>query len=149
QLRLQPWVYQFLVMGGLCLVVPPRRAVDFCRIYLASLYFHSGLSKLDLAFATEMGPAFLQAIARLLALDPSRLARPVELSYAMPSAEMVVALLLLFRRTRLIGLIGLLAIHVTLLLILGPWPWGLGHSTIVLVWNVALAVEEVVLFWPA
>jgi hypothetical protein len=36
-------------------------------------------------------------------------------------------------------------IHAGLLLILGPW--GLGHSTIVLVWNVALVVEEYLLFW--
>ena len=33
-----------------------------------------------------------------------------------------------------------------MLLILGPW--GLGHSTIVLVWNVALAIEEFFAFWP-
>ncbi len=147
QLRFQPWVYQFLVMGFLLLALPPRRALAFSRAYLISLYFYSGLSKFDVAFATGMGPEFLRTLDRVLRLKSMLSAsHMIELVYVMPLAEMAIAFLLISRRTRLLGYLGLLAIHGTLLLILGPW--GLGHSTIVLVWNVALVVEEALLFWP-
>ncbi len=64
----------------------------------------------------------------------------------MPAFEMAVSLLLIFRKTRRIGLVGAVAIHAALLAILGPW--GLDHSTIVLVWNGALILEDLLLFGP-
>lgn len=148
QLRLQPWVYQFLVMGTLLAILPPGSAMAFGRIYMVSVYLHSGLSKLDTPFAQEMGPLFLRTFARVCRFDASGLLRPGREAcvLAMPAGEIVVAILLLFRPTRAVGLLGLLAIHAALLVILGPW--GLGHSTIVLIWNVALAAEECLLFWP-
>jgi hypothetical protein len=146
QLRLQPWVYQFLVLGTLLVLLPPRSALAFGRVWMASIYFHSGLSKLDASFAREMGPLFVRALARALGLGALPMARLEATAFLMPVAEIVVAGLLLVRPTRRLGYVGALLIHAALLLILGPW--GLGHSTIVLAWNVALAVEEYVLFWP-
>jgi hypothetical protein len=148
QLRLQPWVYQFLVMGTLLGVLPPRSALTFCRTYLVSVYLYSGVSKLDRSFVDELGPLFLRTFARVVPIDASGLFKPGREATVliMPIAEIVVAALLIPRRTRAIGYLGALIIHLTLLLILGPW--GLGHSTIVLVWNVALGVEEFFVFWP-
>jgi hypothetical protein len=149
QLRLQPWAYQFLVMGTLLAILPSRSALIFCRAYLVSVYFYSGLSKLDRSFVDELGPLFLRTFARLVPIDVSGLFKPGREAtvLVMPIAEIVVALLLVSRRTRAIGYLGALSIHLLLLLVLGPW--GMGHSAIVLVWNVALCVEEFFVFWPA
>jgi hypothetical protein len=149
QLRFQPWVYQYLVMGTILAMLPPRSALAFSRVYLASMYFHSGLSKLDAPFIAEMGPLFVRTLGRILPVDPRRLIPPgrEKLVLVLPAFEIVVAILLLIRPTRAVGYLGLVLIHAALLLILGPW--GLGHSTIVLVWNLALAVEEFFLFWPS
>jgi hypothetical protein len=148
QLRLQPWVYQFLVMGTLLAVLPSRSALVFCRAYLVSVYIYSGLSKLDQSFVDELGPLFLRTFARLVPIDASGLFKPGREAtvLVMPLAEIVVAALLVPRRTRAIGYLGALIVHLSLLLVLGPW--GLGHSTIVLAWNVALGVEEFFVFWP-
>jgi uncharacterized membrane protein YphA (DoxX/SURF4 family) len=148
QLRLQPWVYQYLVMGSILATLPPRSALAFIRLYLASMYLHSGLSKLDAPFISEMGLLFVQTLGRILPFDPRRLIPPGREAFVLvlPAFEIVVAILLLIRPTRVVGYLGLVLIHATLLLILGPW--GLGHSAIVLVWNVALAVEEFFVFWP-
>jgi uncharacterized membrane protein YphA (DoxX/SURF4 family) len=148
QLRLQPWVYQYLVMGTILATLPPRSALAFSRLYLASMYLHSGLSKLDAPFISEMGPLLMQTLGRILPFDPRRLIPPgrESLVLVLPVFEIVVSILLLIRWTRFVGYLGLVLIHAALLLILGPW--GLGHSTIVLVWNVALAVEEFFVFWP-
>jgi hypothetical protein len=148
QLRLQPWVYQYLVMATLLATLPPRSALAFSRIYLASMYLHSGLSKLDSPFVAELGRTFALTLARVAQLDASRLLTPgrERLVLAMPAFEIAAAVLLLIRPTRVIGYVCLVLIHGTLLVILGPW--GLGHSAAVLAWNVALAVEENLAFWP-
>jgi hypothetical protein len=56
----------------------------------------------------------------------------------------LIALCLCVARTRRLALWGAIGLHAALIGILGPW--GLGHSTIVLVWNGALIVEDVLLF---
>ena len=68
QLRFQPWVYQFLVLGTLIVALPPRPAMGLSSVWMVSLYFHSGLSKLDVSFAREMGPLFLRTLARVTGL---------------------------------------------------------------------------------
>jgi hypothetical protein len=146
QLRFQPWVYQFLILGTLLAVLPPRAALGFGCVWMASVYFHSGLSKLDVSFAREMGPLFVRTMLRVLGAGALPMARLEATAWLLPVGEVVVALLLLIPPTRRLGYLGVLVIHGASLLILGPW--GLGHSTIVLVWNVALAVEEYLLFWP-
>ena len=151
QLRFQPWVYQFLILGALLAALPPRAALAFSRVWMASTFLHSGLSKADVSFAHEMGPLFVKTLARVVGLGGHPfLASPARLEAAamlMPAGEIVVALLLLIPRTQRLGYLGAVLMHAALLLILGPW--GLGHSTIVLVWNaVLLTVEESILFWP-
>ena len=146
QLRFQPWVYQFLILGTLLIVLPPRSAMGFGRVWMASVYFHSGLSKLDASFSAGLGSRFVGTLLRVLGAP----ALPAEVlpltALVLPASEIIVAILLLVPGTRRLGYLGALLIHAALLVILGPW--GLGHSAIVLVWNIALVVEEYLLFWP-
>jgi hypothetical protein len=146
QHRLQPWVYQYLAIGLLLSTLPPGQAVAYARWWLIALYFHSGLSKLDVSFCNELGRTFLAAAARPFGLNPESWPASwlVAAVLAMPAWEVAVASALLFPRTRRAGLLGAVALHVVLILILGPW--GLRHSTIVLVWNAAMIVEMIVLF---
>jgi hypothetical protein len=148
QNRFQPWAYQYAIIGMTLAFLPRARALQMARWYVVGLYFYSGLSKLDASFCRELGTTFFLAAARPFGLtlenwpDSSR-TLPI---LAMPAFEIAVALLLLFRVTRRIGLVGAVAQHLALIWILGPW--NLGHSTIVLVWNVALIVQDLVLFGP-
>ena len=63
---------------------------------------------------------------------------------AMPLGEVAIALALIAPRTRTIGLIGSVVQHGATIAILGPW--ALDHSAIVLTWNAALIVENLLLF---
>lgn len=146
QHRFQPWAYQFLMAALALAATSASRAVGLCRLFLIALYFHSGLSKLDVSFCDELGLRFLETAANPFGLHPS--AWPTALRrgavLAMPAAELVIALGLAFRPTRRAGLVGAVGLHATLIAILGPW--GLGHSPIVLAWNAALIVEDLILF---
>ncbi|MDR3639214.1 MAG: hypothetical protein P4L84_35765 [Isosphaeraceae bacterium] len=148
QHRFQPWVYQFLVLDVVLLAFRPERALRYARWWFGGLYFHSALSKLDVSFTREMGAVFLASLTRPFGADPALWPdrwRDAAI-LAMPAAEGVVAVLLVLPRTRRVGLAGALVLHALLIAILGPW--GLGHSTIVLVWNAAMMGELCVLFGP-
>ena len=149
QHRFQPWVYQYVVLALVLIGLAPARALRYARWWFAGLYFYSGLSKLDVSFTRETGASFLAALAGPLGQHPALWSERVRDAaiLAMPAAEMLVAVLLIDPQMRRAGLAGALLIHAALVAILGPWR--LGHSTIVLLWNVAMMFEVWVLFGPA
>ena len=146
QNRFQPWAYQYAWIGLAMVTLSGARALRVARWYVIGLYAYSGLSKLDASFCSELGPTFLSAALGPFGFSPSDWSDPARTMacLAMPGFEIAVAVLLSSRSTRRIGLVGAIAQHSALILILGPW--GLGHSPIVLIWNVALIVEDVILF---
>ncbi len=148
QNRLQPWVYQYLVVGLALCFTSVSWGLRLAAWFHAALYFHSGLSKLDWTFAHELGPAFLSVPAAWFGTTPAAWPEPerTALSLAMPALEIVLASFLVFRRTRTLGLVLAVLLHLGILSVLGPW--GLDHGLTVLTWNVALLVQELILFWP-
>jgi hypothetical protein len=148
QHRFQPWVYQYLMLALIVATLPPETALRYARWWFAALYLHSGLSKLDVSFCHEMGAVFLATALRSLGIVPHDwpAAWRTAAVLAMPAWEIAVAAALVVPRTRRLGLAGALILHGALLGILGPW--GLGHSTIVLVWNAAMMIEAALLFGP-
>ena len=148
QHRLQPWALQFLVVGLLLSALPPDQALKFSRWSYVALYFHSGLSKLDVSFRDELGPVFLSSLAQLFKIPVEQWpagGRSAAIG-AMPLWEVGTALLLLFPFTRRFGVATAAILHLALIGVLGPW--SLDHSTIVLVWNGAMLLEVACLFWP-
>jgi hypothetical protein len=146
QHRFQPWAYQFGMTALALVTLPQARALGLARLFIVALYIHSGLSKLDVSFCRELGNTFLEAAVRPMGLVPAHWPAPwrVAAILAMPVAEIAIGSGLCFRKTRRSALGGALALHGALIVILGPW--SLNHSPIVLVWNAAMMVEDVLLF---
>jgi hypothetical protein len=139
-------VYQFILWTFALATVRKRYALNLARLFVVVLYVHSGLSKLDSAFCHGLGWNFLTTAASFLGLKAEGFPRwlSTTLILAMPAWELAVGIGLCFRWTRTYALVGAVALHGALIGILGPW--GLGHSTIVLIWNTAMIVEVVLLF---
>jgi hypothetical protein len=148
QNRLQPWAYQYAMIGLALVVFPEAQALRLARLYAIALYLHSGLSKLDASFVAEMGPRFLAAGLSPLGLAPGDwpVAGRSAAVLAMPAVEVAIGAGLALARTRRVALVGAVGLHATLLLILGPW--NLGQSPGVLAWNAAMIVEDLLLFGP-
>ena len=145
QSRLQAWIYQ---SGLLIVALNARNAasrVFLARIVFIALYVHSGLSKLDGAFATGQGPVLLSAGFRSVGSKAD--AFPWFAPLVMPAVEVAVGVGLAIPSWRRSAAVAALVVHMGILLMLGPW--GLGHGMVVLAWNVLLAVEVFVLFMPA
>ena len=146
QNRLQPWVQQYFAVAVAFVMLRPAKALHLARWYAVVLYAGSGLSKLDASFVDELGRTFLVSLGHLVGLAPESWAGGVQTgaTLAMPLAEVLIAVALTSSRTRWAGLAGSVVQHLLTIAILGPW--ALDHSTIVLVWNGALIVENLALF---
>jgi hypothetical protein len=167
QHRLQPWVWQMLLW---CVVffASPRTLLWCLRWLTVSVYFWSGVSKLDHAFPREHGRLLLDGLTRALGIDtrfwsPETLA---SLAKVFPWGELLVAIWLggwmlvtfalstdraemlpsLRWPSRMLraGCWGAIAMHLVLLLIVGPL--GLNHEPAVLMWNIFFIGQAWLLF---
>ncbi|QDT39684.1 MauE/DoxX family redox-associated membrane protein [Stratiformator vulcanicus] len=136
QNRLQVWAYHFSILIVLITIARPARSLRLVLYLTASIYFWSAVSKFDYTFMQEMGPLiFNEGLLKAVGLDGAfnqKFANWTTL--LLPGYEMAIGLSLVFPWFRRLGLWASLAMHVILLLALGPW--GLDHSRGVLLWNV-------------
>ena len=147
QSRLQPWLYQAIL--ELLVLAYASRAIQptLIRAIIASIYAHSGLSKLDYSFVHELGPILLQSLLGIFGHQARPLSPTVEhvMVLGMPLLEILIAILLIASKFSRMGLFGALFLHIALFLIVGPT--GLGHSATVVGWNLALLISVPLLFW--
>lgn len=148
QHRLQPWAWQFLLVSLLIGSAAPAAALSAWRWLAISIYIWSALSKLDVTFFQSHGPFLLEGLFRAIGRPEalglwSEIAR-TRLAAAIPLAELSVAATLLIPRTRLVGLVGSITMHLVLLLALGPL--GHGHQPGVLLWNFFFIGQNLLLF---
>ncbi len=146
--RMQPWAYQFLLFAVLLASCGPRMAMTLARVLVIAFYFESALTKFDYSFVHTLGQQFLAALAGLFGAGVDGWSHSARLAAAavFPVGEALVALGLVFRKTRTIALAAAVLLHLLLLAILGPW--GLAHQPGVLLWNAYFIVQDLVLFWP-
>jgi 4-alpha-glucanotransferase len=148
QHRFQAWVYQFAMIALLLAALPDAPALALTRWWYVATYAYSGLSKLDASFCRELGPRFLDTACRLVRLDCGSwpAAGRTTMILAMPATELLIALCLSVPAAWRLGRVGTLVLHGALIALLGPW--GMGHSTIVLIWNAAMLIEVWIAFAP-
>lgn len=147
QTRLQPWVYQYLLLFAVT-ALDARRSRDVRRdalvlsaaqLIVASLYFWSGVQKLNYTFGQEVLSQLLAPMQSRLPLTQAQLSA---LGVAVALAEIFTGVGLLVKKTRGLCVWVALIMHASVLALL-VWQ---GRNSVVWVWNVALAVMVVVLF---
>lgn len=148
QTRLQPWVYQYLLIL-LVLVLHGRpdsdeRAATRClavlQVVVALYYFWGGVQKLNYSFCHEVVPQLLTPLLNLSTLTGQQTSA---LGVGMASVEIFVGVGLLLRRTRNLCVGLALAMHAILLVLL----IAKGLNSVVWPWNAALMLAVPCLFW--
>jgi uncharacterized membrane protein YphA (DoxX/SURF4 family) len=117
-------------------------ALTTCRWIVASLYFYSGLQKVNMEFVSNIFPWFVEPITHLVpAAQPFLIVSGV---FA-PFLEMSIGVGLLVKGYRTYAVVLAWAMHVFILLMLGPLGhnWGKG----VLPWNISMMLFVFLLFW--
>lgn len=149
--RLQPWVYQYMLMLGFLVPAWKKRvekralrgALGACRIVLAGIYIWSGIQKMNLTFIAGVHPWMAEPVGAFL---PEVLVSYTQaLGIFVPFFETVIGIVLLTKRFRAWGVIGALAMHSFILFSLGP----LGHTfnSVVWPWNITMIALIIFLFW--
>lgn len=151
QMRWQPWVYQYaamLVALGFCTwrgsdLTTNTKVLNVCRLILATTYLWSGMHKLNAGFVFDMAPWMLQPVTAITpsAIDPY----VASLGVFLPIFEIAIGAGLLWFRTRKIAVISAVAMHLSILLLLGPL--GQSWNAVVWPWNVAMIASVLLLFW--
>ncbi len=146
QHRLQPWAYQTFLYAWMFVLLPASLRMNAFRILTISIYFYSSIGKFDYQFLHTVGQEFLVAAAEFAHLDWSAWSDRNRLIMAagFPAAELSIAILLMIPRSRPLGGCLAIAMHTGLIALLSPW--GMHHSSAVIVWNAILAGQAYWLF---
>jgi hypothetical protein len=144
QHRLQVWAYHLSTAGLFATFSAPGRALPRLRWLTISIYAWSAVSKLDVGFAAGPGQTLLGGLAAAFQMNPPAGAFGKYGPWLMPIGELMTAVALAVPRWRRVGLWLSIAMHVLLLLAVGPL--GLGHELGVQIWNVLFLVQNVILF---
>jgi len=151
QSRWQPWFYQYIFMlASLGLyswnsseLKEQDAPLNCCRFIVASIYFWSGIQKMNVRFVAGMFPWLMKPLVRLL--PHSVTIFPRFLGIIAPLLESGIGIGLLTNRFRGISIGLAVAMHTLILLSLGP----LGHNwnSVVWPWNISMVLFVITLFW--
>jgi hypothetical protein len=148
QHRLQPWVYQYLLLFIVMAwhVCRSRAAqstllvLSILQLIVGTLYVWSGVQKLNYSFSSEVLPQLLGPIQNYLPLTQVPLSL---LGTGIALIEIIVGGGLLTRRARRPCILLALIMHAG---ILGLLIWQ-GRNSVVWAWNAALMLITIILFW--
>jgi hypothetical protein len=149
QMRWQPWFYQYLFMlaalGFYAWKEPAvknnRAALNVCALMIVSIYFWSGVQKLNASFLTEVWPDVAEPLLRFLPRGAKSLSPFTGL--IVPLLEICVGLGLLTRKFRNASVILAITTHAVILTLL----ISTGENTVVWPWNIAMGLMVLILFW--
>lgn len=148
QMRLQPWVYQYLLLLSMLTLhnwqtkdeATLNHTLGHLQLIVAALYIWSGVQKLNFSFSHEMLPELLAPLHRILPAEHLPL---VTLGLGIAVVETLIGCGLLFPRTRKLCVWLAVAMHGIILGLL----IARAYNSIVWAWNVALMLMVVVVFW--
>ncbi|MEO6488726.1 MAG: hypothetical protein ABIO04_02205 [Ferruginibacter sp.] len=132
QNRWQPWEYQFLFMGAAYVMSQnEKQTIILWQLIITGLFFFSGLFKFNSSFIHDVWQHLI--LNQWLGITNPGI-NLVRAGYCLPLLEMLSALGLYFTFTRKASVLILCAMHLFILLLLGPiglninavvWPWNL------------------------
>lgn len=147
QHRLQPWAWQFFILAVVIALGDDRVIFRGWFLLTCTIYLWSARSKVDAAFLTQFG-AIIQRMFDAVGNGPVNRSTlslfANRLALVAPAVEAMVPILAIFIRTRRWAFLLSAAMHLYLILLLGPW--GLGHQPGVLAWNLFFIAQNWLLF---
>ena len=150
QMRLQPWVYQYMwmlvVLGLYSWRITQKNnryvVLQTLRIIIASIYFFSGLQKVNPDFMATVFPWLVEPLTALL---PSAKPAIESLGAIIPFMELAIGIALFVPKLRKTAVISATLMAGGILLLIGPL--GHGWNSVVWPWNIVMPVSTALLFW--
>jgi hypothetical protein len=146
QCRWQPWAYQYsLMLAAIGFfywkgshIHDEEAALNMCRLIMISIYFYSGLQKINPNFAPHVFPHLFGG--------GGTTASPLQvLAMFPPFVEASIGIGLLTKTLRYFTVLAATALHGFILLRFGPL--GFNYNSVIWPWNVAMIALLFLLFW--
>ncbi len=146
QHRFQPWAYELWLFCCIWLCCRDQLRISLMRWLLISIYFYSAIGKLDFEFLHTVAQQMLAVVLAGFGIELNDLSASFRLVLAttLPCIELMVAITVAWPKTRRIGGWLAIAVHLGLIIVLGPL--GLNHRLGVLIWNLQVALQAYWLF---
>jgi len=148
-LRLQPQLYLGYIF--LILLAVDRNKANLQRVIIF-VYFWAGLQKLNFGWTSQFFPRALKSFEVFSGLDVNSF--PIAVGVSAALFESLIGLMLLLPKTRNMGVLAATALHLFILLLLGPlngdmepfvWPWN--AWMICVVWLLFIDEREKTVFF--
>lgn len=150
QNRLQPWFFNYMLI--LVVLLFYKQRVDepnnytmvfiSLQVLVALIYVFSGLQKMNSHFITHTYTWMISPLQQILNTRQMQLA--LHFGKIIPHLELVIGIGLLIKPTRYIILPMVIAMHIFILLLLGPF--GNSYNHIVWPWNILMIILNLLLF---
>ncbi len=146
QMRLQPWVYQYLIMLAALICLPAQSKdeapADHClaanQIVVAALYFWGGIQKMNWTFCHEVVSQLLEPHLGITTYLPA-------IGLGIAIFEALIGIGLLIRKTRQMAVALAIGMHALILTSLISRK----QNSVVWPWNIGMTVMVPILFWRA
>ena len=142
---LQPWHWLFLLALLMRLLLPLGDIRKVLCVVIASTYLFSAASRIGPYVSDGMGHRITLSLLHIVGVNASDDVVSL-LCVLLTGLEFAVGVLLIVPRTRIVGLIGAIVMHLVLAVALSPA--GMNQYPAVIVWNVFLAGWVPLIFLP-
>lgn len=150
QNRWQPWFYQYILMFFVIVFYDFNKndskhseaIITILKLMIGTIYFWSGLQKLNPHFITDTYPWLMEPITNHMTENGIR--NIDWLGKAFPLIEVSTGIALFFSRTKKLAVTLLFLMHLFILYVLGPF--GHNYNPVVWPWNVAMMLFAYFLF---
>lgn len=133
QIRWQPWAYlYFFLLIPFVFNYNDARINSYFQLLIIGVYFWAGLHKYNADFIDHVFNDILKELFGIK--DETTMLSLRWLGYLIPTIEIMIALMLVFPKTRIIGIIGATISHVFILIYLIK----IDYNSIVYPWNIAM-----------
>ncbi|MDP4286051.1 MAG: hypothetical protein Q8891_16680 [Bacteroidota bacterium] len=138
QNRWQPWEYQYILLILILIInyKNKKNAVSVISLLLISVYFYSGVSKLNPIFSRFIRHEIVHANIFHESTSMASIWVTFHLGYLLTLIEILLSIGLLFRQSRKIAASFLIAMHLLILAAFGPF--GLNYDKIIWPWNIVM-----------
>jgi len=144
--RWQPWEYMYLCIFGVILINyrKPKSIIILIHLFLVSMYLFSGLHKMNRVFLNDVWVNTILIDLLGISFDTVLKYKLFFIGLIIPFFEVLFAGLLLFSKNKKKISFYLIAIHLAVLIILGPF--GLNFNSVIWFWNLALIFVLIILY---
>lgn len=146
QSRWQPWEYQFIFIVLIAIVYNGQfqKILTAYVLVVIATYTYSGLGKFNTAFLLLFWDNLL--LGNYLKIDPATIQQPLlhYSGYLVALAELLFGIGLFFSKTKKIAAWAIIAMHIFILVMVGPF--GLRYNSSVWPWNVLMITHVYFLF---